>query len=110
MDIAAEVEGGRIGAGAAPFPAQAPKSRRRKDTLTLKWGKLKRCEFNSAEGQSLLARYVTLNTGREGASPEVMDILCQMIDICGGPKTKILLEWGDTWVSKEGAKKYVREY
>ena len=114
MDIAAEVEDGRIGVRAAhlpaPSPAQAPKSRRRKNTLTLKWGKLKSCEFNSAEGQDLLVRYDNLNTGGEAASPEVMDILCQMIDICGGPKAKIFLEWDDIWVSKVVAKEYVRRY
>lgn len=82
------------------------------DFLSLKWGTLKAWNIHSEKGRDLLRRYseigcsISVMTQRD--TPEQVDLICQLIDECNAPT--IHLDWDGIEVSKEEAKKYVREY
>ena len=82
------------------------------DHLTLKWGTLKSWTLTSPKGQELIQKYFDLGRSLSAMSqrdtPEQKELLCQIIDECGAPE--IYLDWDGKDVSKEEAKKYVREY
>jgi hypothetical protein len=83
-----------------------------KDSLTLKWGTLKAWDMKSERGQELLKQYVDLGSSvsamLQNDSAEQKDILCMLIDECTADQ--IYLDWEGECVSKEAAKKYLREY
>lgn len=80
--------------------------------LTLKWGTLKSWHFTRPKGQELFKRYVELGCEygamQQRDTDEQKELICQMIDECDGET--IYLDWDGKDVSKEEAKKYVREY
>ena len=82
------------------------------DSLTLKWGTLKAWNLTSEKGRELLKRYFALGASlgamTQNDTPEQKDLICQMIDECNAET--IYLDWDGIYVSKDEAKKYVREY
>lgn len=93
-----------------PTKDESPKAE--KDSLTLKWGTLKRWNFESEECQALLKEY-----GEIGSSVSAMaqkdtqrqkEIICELIDKSNCEK--IYLDWDGEYVSKEDAKNYVLTY
>jgi len=81
------------------------------DYVTLKWGTLKSWNVTSVEGKALLGKYGELGYSMSAAmqhdTPEQKEIICKLIDLMPG---EIFLDWEGENVSKEAAKKYVREY
>ena len=82
------------------------------ESLSLKWGTLKAWNFKSDKAKALLREY-----DEEGSSMSAMmqrdssrqkEIICELIDV--GDFDKVYLDWDGKYVSKEEAKKYVREY
>jgi hypothetical protein len=80
--------------------------------LTLKWGTIKECHFNSIRAKKLLEKYNKL-----GSSYSVLlqkdclkqkEIICKLIDLL--PKNEVFLDWDDMKVTKAKAKKYVMNY
>lgn len=81
------------------------------DHLTLKWGTLKSWSFHSDKAIALLKEYNEIgsctsamlqhDTGRQ------KEIICELIDECNG---EIFNDWEGTTMTKDEAKKYVREY
>ena len=82
------------------------------DSLTLKWGTLKAWRLTSPKGQELLRKYFDIGSSvsamAQHDTPEQKELICQMIDECGAEQ--IYLDWDGKYVSKDEAKKYVREY
>jgi len=80
------------------------------NSLTLKWGTIKGWRLDSDEAMSLLRRHSELGASAsliaQHDTPEQQDIVCQLIDLCD----TIYLDWDGKCVSREDAKKYVREY
>ena len=83
-----------------------------KDYLTLKWGTLKAWHLTSEKGLELLKAYhalgMSMSAMMQHDTPEQKELICQMIDECGAET--ICLDWDGKDVSKDEAKKYVREY
>lgn len=84
-----------------------------KNYLTLKWGTLKSYNFtNSEQGKVLLKEYREIGSSMSAMlqkdTPRQKEIICQLIDLCDDDK--IYLDWNDEYVSKEDAKKYVKNY
>lgn len=81
------------------------------DYIKLKWGTLKECNLHSKKGIELLDKYFSLGSSAgaitQSDTSEQKELICQMIDECNS--NTIFLEWDDKDVSKEEAKKYVRE-
>lgn len=83
-----------------------------KNHLTLKWGTLKSWNFAGISGaQDLLKQYKELGYSYsamgQSDTPEQKEIICQLIDLM---PCEIYLEWDGEYVSKDEAKKYVRDY
>lgn len=82
------------------------------DHISLKWGTLKSWHLHSEKGKELLQKYHSLGYSMSGMTqndtPEQKELICQMIDECNADT--IYIDWDGTYVSKEDAKKYVREY
>lgn len=82
------------------------------DYLTLKWGTLKAWHFHGDECIDLLKQYYALGASAsamaQNDTPEQKELICQMIDKCNAET--IHLDWDGEDVSKDDAKKYVREY
>ena len=82
------------------------------DYLVLKWGTLKRWNFNSARGQELTQQYFDLGHSASARTqkdtPEQKRLICELIDECGAET--IHLDWEGKDVSKDEAKRYVMEY
>lgn len=82
------------------------------DYLSLKWGTLKAWNLTSEKGLELLRKYHALGSSlgamQQRDTPEQKELICQMIDACSAPK--IHLDWGNKYVSKDAAKKYVMSY
>ena len=82
------------------------------DSLTLKWGTLKRWDFHSKKAIKLLKEYSGIGSSISAIcqhdTPRQKEILCELIDE-GNFKT-VYLDWNDKDVSKEEAKKYVINY
>ena len=82
------------------------------DFLTLKWGTLKAWKLTSPKAQELLKKYheigSSLSAMAQKDTPEQKELICQMIDECSAEQ--IYLEWDGKCVSKDEAKKYVKNY
>ena len=82
------------------------------DYICLKWGTLKAWKLHSENGRQLLKEYVEMGASygamQQKDTLEQKELICQMIDECNAET--ILLDWDGVDVSKEEAKKYVREY
>lgn len=81
--------------------------------LTLKWGTLKRWNFNSSEkGTKLLKEYFKIGSNlsamMQNDTPRQKDIICELIELCDGDT--IYLEWDNKDVTKKKAKEYVMNY
>ena len=80
-----------------------------KDYLSLKFGTLKEWNLHSEKCKNLLKEYFSL--GSSGSclgqkdTPRQKELICQMIDEANCEK--ILLDFDETYVSKNGAKNYV---
>ena len=83
-----------------------------KDYISLKWGTLKSWRLHSDKGRELLRAYADIGSSMSAMAqhdtPEQKELICQMIDECNAET--IYLDWDDIHVSKDEAKKYVREY
>jgi len=83
-----------------------------KDFLVLKWGTLKGWEFHSEKAKELLKEYFSLGHSMsamlQNNTPRQKEILCQLID--EGNFQTVFLVWDNKDVSKEEAKKYIKEY
>ncbi len=83
-----------------------------KDYLCLKWSTLKEWSFHSKKAKKLLKEYGKLGTSlgamMQKDTPRQKEIICELID--EGDFKKVFLDWDGRWVSKEKAKKYVRDY
>lgn len=81
------------------------------DYITLKWGTLKSWKLTTPKGIELLKRYKDIGSSfsamHQHDTPEQIQLICEMIDLVPGD---IYLSWDGKDVSKEAAKKYVREY
>lgn len=82
-------------------------------SLSLKWGTLKRWNFNdSPKGMELLKEYVeigySVSTLAQDDTPRQKEIICELIDLV--PDGDVYLDWHGEKVSNESAKKYVLEY
>jgi hypothetical protein len=82
------------------------------DHISLKWGTLKAWHLHSDKGRELLKKYFDLGAS-SGAmtqhdTQEQKELICQMIDECNAEL--ICLDWDGVDVSKDDAKKYVRDY
>jgi hypothetical protein len=80
--------------------------------ISLKWGTLKAWKFNSDETRRLIGEYAALGMSMSAMSqqdtPEQKEIICQLIDAVDADT--IHLDWDGVDISKEDAKKYVRDY
>jgi len=83
-----------------------------KDFISLKWGTLKAWTLNTERCRQLFEQYCdigsSLSAMAQEDTPEQKELICQMIDACNAET--IYLDWDCVDVSKEYAKKYVREY
>lgn len=83
-----------------------------KDELILKWGTLKGWHMHSDKGQELLKKYHDLGASPSAMlqrdTPEQKELICQIIDECNAET--IYLDWDGKYISKDVAKKYIREY
>lgn len=81
------------------------------DSISLKWGTLKTWNIHGEKGRELLKKYHSLGSSASAMcqkdTPEQKELICQIIDECNAET--IYLDWDDVDVSKEQAKKYVRE-
>lgn len=83
-----------------------------KDTITLKWGTLKAWNVHSEKALELLKQWyalgVSVSAMAQQDTPEQKNLICQIIDESNAET--IYLDWDGIYVSKDEAKKYVREY
>lgn len=81
------------------------------ETLCLKWGTLKGWRGASEKTMGLLRQYhehpVSFGCMTQRDTKEQVEILCDIIDSVNGV---IYNDWSGEEMTKEGAKKYVREY
>ena len=84
----------------------------KEDDLSLKWGTLKSWSFHSEKGKKLLKEYsdigMSIGAMSQHDTTRQKEIICELID--EGNFKQVYLEWKGKWVSKEEAKKYVRNY
>lgn len=83
------------------------------DSLTLKWGSLKRWDIKSDAGLECLHRYfeagdVSASAMMQRDTPDQKQALCDLIDALDCDT--VYLDWDGKDVSKDDAKKYVMEY
>lgn len=80
--------------------------------IDLKWGTLKSSHWENPKIQELWEKHVSLGYSPSAVlqhdTPEQKEILCQMIDLID--TDKIYLHVRGAYVSKEEAKRYIREY
>ena len=80
--------------------------------LVLKWGTLKRWEFTSEKGKTLMKEYFEIGSSVSAMSqrdtPRQKEIICELINECDGDT--IYLDWDGKDVSKQEAKDYVMNY
>lgn len=84
------------------------------NTLTLKWGTLKRWDFTGNEkGRQLLKEYRDIGSCASAAmqedTPRQKEILCELVDLCDDPNG-IYLDWDGRYVTKQEAKEYIMGY
>ena len=80
--------------------------------LVLKWGTLKRWQFDSDKGKALMKEYYEIGSSvsamQQNDTPRQKEIICELIDECDGDT--IYLDWDGKDVSKQEAKDYVMNY
>ena len=84
------------------------------ESLSLKWGTLKAWNLKTEASKAALKKYAeagglsSLSAMAQHDSDQAKDAMCELIDAvdCDG----IWLDWDGKVVSKDEAKKYVREY
>lgn len=80
--------------------------------LELKWGSLKGWELETEKSKAIAQRYLDLGVSMSAMlqrdTPEQKDLLCELVDAVNCDM--IYLSWDGKNVSKEEAKKYIREY
>jgi hypothetical protein len=83
--------------------------------LSLKWGTIKGCSYdpNTPTGKKFLELVEEFDKEPSGMmhsnSERQREILYELIDLTEDPEG-IYLDWDGKYVSKEEAKKYIREY
>ncbi len=81
------------------------------ESLTLKWGSVKGWDDLSEKSQEIMQRYfadgIPMSAMADKPTQDRREILCELIDQFGG---EIWNDWDGVKMSKEDAKKYVREY
>lgn len=75
----------------------------KKSELSLKMGRLKSIDNPTEQELLLIEKYEKT----KDQSEEQKKLLCELIDLWGG---KIFLDWDQEYISKEKAKKYIKEY
>ena len=84
------------------------------ESLSLKWGTLKAWDLKTEASKAALKKYASagglssLSAMAQHDSDAAKDALCELIDAVDCET--IFLDWDGVDVSKEKAKKYVREY
>lgn len=83
------------------------------ETLTLKWGTMKGWKFNpDGEAFKLLKRYnedpTSFSAMAQHDTDHQKEMILQIIDALDSDQ--IYLDWDGKYVSKEEAKRYIREY
>jgi len=80
--------------------------------LTLKWGTLKSWNIEGEAALAALQRYadggMSMSAAMQRGTPEQKEALCDLIDAMG--VDFVYSEWDGEKMSKEEAKRYVREY
>lgn len=84
----------------------------KKDHLLLKWGTLKGWDFQTEAAQSAAKKYIeagpqSMSAMAQHDTPEQQAALCDLIDAIDG---EIVNDWSGEHMTKDEAKKYVREY
>lgn len=83
-----------------------------KDYISLKWGTLKAWNIQSEKAKKVLRKYQSLGTSisamTQNDTHEQKDLICELIDASN--VDTIYLDWDGIDISKEEAKKYVRDY
>jgi hypothetical protein len=83
----------------------------KRESIELKWGTLKGWSDLSEKSISIVQRWANLGYSFSAMgqrdTPEQKDILCELIDAIDG---EIINDWTGEKMSKNEAKKYVREY
>lgn len=82
------------------------------DSLVLKWGTLKGWDLESEAARIAMRAYheagpISMSAMAQRDNPAQQDALCALIDAIDG---EIYNDWTGENLSKEEAKKYVREY
>jgi hypothetical protein len=75
----------------------------KKPGLSLKMGRLKSIETPTEQELLVIEKYEKA----KDQSEEQKKFLCELIDLWSG---KIFLDWDQEYISKEKAKKYIKEY
>lgn len=82
------------------------------ESLTLKWGTVKAWDDLSEKSQAIMERFfadgVSMSCAADKPDDARKEILCELIDQLDCET--IYLDWDGKDVSKDEAKKYVREY
>jgi len=86
---------------------------KKEDYLCLKWGTLKEWSFHSKKAKKLLKEYSKIGVSGCGCmmqkdTKKQKEIICELID--EGNFKEIFLDWDGKLVSKDKAKKYIKEY
>lgn len=75
----------------------------KKPELSLKMGRLKSIDNPTEQERLVIEKYEKT----KDQSEEQKKLLCELIDLWSG---KIFLDWDQEYISKEKAKKYIKEY
>lgn len=99
--------------GSQELPPESPALPVPRDSLTLKWGTWKAWDINSEAGKAALSRYLDAGPQSLGAmsqheTDEQREALCDLIDAINADT--IGNDWSGEDMTKDEAKKYVREY
>ena len=83
------------------------------ESLSLKWGTLKAWDLKTEASKAAMRKYyeagaVSMSAMSQHNNDAQKDALCELIDAVDCET--IYLDWDGVGVSKEEAKKYVREY
>jgi hypothetical protein len=80
--------------------------------LTLKWGSLKSWNIESEAGQAALKRYfdegVCMSAALQHDTATQKEAICELIDLV--ECDEIFNDWSGETMTKDEAKRYVREY
>lgn len=82
-----------------------------KNTLVLKWGTLKRWDFQTDDAKKLFAEYCDIGSSASAAmqndTQRQKEIICELIDLCEEPITN---DWSGDKMTRQEAKDYVMNY